>query len=715
MSGAPIRVLLIDDDEDDHVLARDLLEEIGKDRYRLDWEPGCDAALQAIRAQAHDVYLLDYHLGERTGLEILREAIDGGCRAPIIMLTGLGDRDVDLEAMRAGAADYLAKGSLDAPLLERSIRYALERARTLEALRESEERYSLAARGANDGLWDWDLKTDRVYFSPRWKGMLGLADAEVSDRPEEWLGRVHPEDLPRLRKDLETHLAGRTPHFENEHRLSHRDGSFRWMLTRGLAVRDGNGKPYRIAGSQTDTTGRKVYDGLTGLPNRVLFLDRLAASLSRAKRHPGHLFAVLFLDLDRFKLVNDSLGHAVGDQLLIEAARRLEGCVRLGDTVARMGGDEFAILLEEVGDVSDATRVAARIHEKLSAPCDLGGRQVFTSASVGIALSATGYEFPERVLQDADTAMYRAKSLGTARYEVFDEAMRALALARLQMESDLRWTLERGLLDLHYQPIVSLAGGELLGFEALVRWTHPERGPVLPEVFIPVAEETGMILPLGAQVLRRACRQMREWMDRLPGEKPLLVSVNVSGKQLAQADFPEQVAEVLRETGLPAGSLKLEITESAIIENADSAAELLHRLRGMGVGVWLDDFGTGHASFSYLYRFPIDTLKIDRSFIQQLDGEGANSEITRTIVLLAHSLGLNVIGEGVESSRQRDRLRDFACDNVQGFLVSHPLTAEAAGELVAAGWVDPETVSERAGPVTAVMPPGALEGSGHAE
>ncbi|HEX9943463.1 MAG TPA: EAL domain-containing protein [Thermoanaerobaculia bacterium] len=684
MSGEPVRVLLVDDDEDEFVLTRDLLAEIGSERYRLDWEPVYDAALEAICAQAHDVYLLDYHLGERNGLDLLRRAVEAGCRAPIIMLTGLGDRDVDLEAMRAGAADYLSKGGLDAPLLERAIRYALERARTLEALRESEERYSLAARGANDGLWDWDLKAGRVHFSPRWKSMLGLAEAEVSDRPEEWLDRIHPEDLPRLRRDLDAHLEGRTPHFENEHRLLHRDRGYRWMLTRGLAVRDGSGRAYRIAGSQTDTTGRKVYDSLTGLPNRVLFLDRLASSLARAKRHPRYLFAVLFLDLDRFKLVNDSLGHAAGDRLLTEVARRLESCVRLGDTVARLGGDEFAVLLEEVGDISDATRAAARVHQALAAPCDLGGRQVFTSTSIGIALSATGYESAEGMLQDADIAMYRAKSLGASRYEVFDEAMRARALARLQMENDLRWSLERGQLELCYQPIVSLDSGDLLGFEALARWNHPERGQVPPEVFIPVAEETGMILSLGARVLWMACRQMRAWMDRLPGGEPLLVSVNISGRQLAQGDFSEVVAEILAETGVPPQSLKLEITESAIIGNPDLAAEMLRRLQGMGVGVWLDDFGTGHASFGHLYRLPIDTLKIDRSFIRQLEGDGRSSEITRTIVLLAHSLGLKVIGEGVETSGQRERLRDLACDSVQGYLVSLPLAPEAAGELITA-------------------------------
>ncbi len=684
-----IKVLLIDDDEDDHVLTRDLLAEIGRERFRLDWAPCFDAGLRALRERAHDVYLLDYHLGERNGLELLRQAVEDGCRAPIIMLTGLGDREIDLEAMKAGAADYLSKGSLDAPLLERSIRYSLERARTLEALRESEERYSLAAQGANDGLWDWDLRSNEVYFSPRWKGMLGLAEPEVSNQPEEWLGRVHPEDLERLRADLAAHLQGLTLHFENEHRLIHRDGSFRWMLTRGLAVRGRGGQAYRIAGSQTDTTGRKVYDGLTGLPNRMLFLDRLASSLARAKRHPDSLFAVLFLDLDRFKIVNDSLGHPLGDQLLTEVARRLEGCIRLGDTVARMGGDEFAILLEEIHDISDATRVAARVHEALSMPCSLEGREVFTSASVGIAMSATGYESPERVLQDANTAMYRAKSLGRARSEVFDEAMRERALVRLRMESELRRAVEHEQFELLYQPIVSLGSGRVVAFEALARWRHAERGLILPEQFISLAEETGLIVRISDQVLREACRQMRAWIEQLPVDRSFVVSVNISGKQLVHSDFPAHIARVLDETGLPPQRLKLEITESAIVENADSAAELLRQLQAMGVGIWLDDFGTGYSSFSHLHNFPIDTLKIDSSFVKKLGQTGAKPEIIRTIVMLAHSLGMDAIAEGVENPVQRDRLCELGCDSVQGFLFSAPLTAEAAGELIGAARVHP--------------------------
>jgi diguanylate cyclase (GGDEF)-like protein/PAS domain S-box-containing protein len=588
--------------------------------------------------------------------------------------------------MRLGAADFLSKTSLDARLLERAIRYCLERARTLEALRESEERYSLAATGANDGLWDWNLKTDRIYFSPRWKGMLGLAEGDGDEHPEEWFSRVHPEDLAQLRADLAAHLAGATPHFQNEHRLMHRDGTFRWMLTRGLAVRGEDGVPYRIAGSQTDTTGRKVHDALTGLPNRVLFLDRLGSALARAGRHPRGLVGVLSLDLDRFKLVNDSLGHALGDQLLIEVARRLEGCVRPGDTVARLGGDEFAILVEEVRDVRAATRLADRIHETLSAPCRLGGRELFTSTSIGIALSVSAGPppRPEAMLTDADTAMNRAKASGPARAEVFDEAMRARALARLQIESDLRWAVEREELLVEYQPIVAAADGAVVGFEALARWGRPEHGLVLPEEFIPVAEETGLIATLGERILRLTCEQMRRWLEGLPAGSPLAVSVNLSARQLAREDLDVQVGKILEATGLPPERLKLELTESALMENAERSAALLRRLQAMGVGLWLDDFGTGHSSLAYLHRYPFEALKIDRSFVTELDAAEGRPEITRSIVLLAHSLGMAAIAEGVETAAQRDHLQLLGCDRLQGFLFCPALAADEAWDRMAA-------------------------------
>ncbi|WP_216351201.1 bifunctional diguanylate cyclase/phosphodiesterase [Leptolyngbya sp. 'hensonii'] len=551
------------------------------------------------------------------------------------------------------------------------------------ALRESEERYALAAQGANDGLWDWNLRSKVAYFSPRWKGMLGWMEEEISNKPEEWLSRIHPDDVDRVNRELKAHFDNMTSHFESEHRILHRDGKYRWVLSRGFAVRDEEGQVYRIAGSQTDITERKVaeqqlihdafHDTLTNLPNRALFKDRLRQIMERARRHRDYIFAVLFLDLDRFKVINDSLGHLVGDQLLTEIASRLRACLRTTDTVARLGGDEFAILLEEISVVSDATDVATRIQQELSRPFDLNGHEVFTTVSIGIALNAPDYDQPEDLLRDADTAMYRAKALGKARYQVFDQAMHVKAVTQLQVERDLRWAIDRQELSLRYQPIVSLGTGALLGFEALIRWQHPEQGFLSPDKFIPVAEETGLIIPIGFWVLREACRQMRIWQKTLKPNPPLVVSVNLSSKQIAHPNFVDSVRAILQETGLEGKFLKLEITESVILENADAAIDILQQIQSLGIQTAIDDFGTGYSSLSYLHRLPIDTLKIDRSFINRVDSDGDKLELVRTIVTLAWNLGMDVVAEGVETNMQLAQLKALKCEFAQGYLFSVPL------------------------------------------
>jgi diguanylate cyclase (GGDEF)-like protein len=449
-----------------------------------------------------------------------------------------------------------------------------------------------------------------------------------------------------------------------------------------------------MAGSQTDITENKVSDALTGLPNRVLFLDRLERLIARAARRPGEMFAVLFLDLDRFKLVNDSLGHVLGDKLLIEIAQRLEQCLRASDTVARIGeehtiarfgGDEFTILLDGIKRVSDASVVADRIQQALGRPFQIDGHEIFMTASIGIATSATPYEQPEAVLRDADTAMYRAKALGKARSELFDTEMRDRALVRLQLETNLRRAIDRGEFQLHYQPIVSLATGRITGFEGLIRWRQAERGMVSPADFIPAAEETGLILPIGGWVLREACRQMAAWEMMLAPDPSLTISVNLSAKQFLQANLTEQIETVLRETGLPASGLKLEITESTIIENVESVSARLLRLKDIGVQLAIDDFGTGYSSLSYLHRLPIDSLKIDKSFIHAM-GKGKDStQIVRAIIGLAHNLGLDVIAEGVETEEQRAQLAEWGCEFGQGFLFSRPQRSEIARTLIAPG------------------------------
>ena len=425
-----------------------------------------------------------------------------------------------------------------------------------------------------------------------------------------------------------------------------------------------------------------LHDGLTGLPNQALFMDRLGLALERAKRRQDYLFAVLFLDLDRFKVINDSLGHVVGNQLLIAISRRLEAFLRSVDTVARLGGDEFTILLEDVEDTSTAIHIADRIQTELALPFNLNEHEVFTSVSIGIVLSSQSYAQPEDLLRDADIAMYRAKALGKARYEVFDTAMHNRAVSLLQLETDLRRAVTREEFLIHYQPIVSLVTGSIIGFEALVRWNHPERGLISPVKFIPVAEETGMIVLIGQWVLREACCQMHKWHAQFPTTPPLTISVNLSGKQITQPELLKQINQVLKETGLDASSLKLELTESVLIDNTESATAMLSQLRALNVELHMDDFGTGYSSLSYLHRFPINTLKIDRSFISNIGIGGENLEIVRAIVSLAHSLNMKVTAEGVETLEQLALLRGMQCDHGQGYFFSRPLDSIAVEELL---------------------------------
>jgi diguanylate cyclase (GGDEF)-like protein/PAS domain S-box-containing protein len=432
-----------------------------------------------------------------------------------------------------------------------------------------------------------------------------------------------------------------------------------------------------------DITGRRLmeeqlrhdtlHDALTGLPNRLLFMERLSHSIARSKRRESHLFAVLFLDLDRFKVINDSLGHHVGDEMLVLIAQRLQRCLREEDTVARFGGDEFAILLEEISGISDATRVAERIQAELSAPVNLSGFDVFTSASIGIALSSSAYERPEYLLRNADMAMYRAKGMGQSRFEVFDRTMHAQALARLQLETDLRRALDRQEFVVHYQPIISLNTGRICGVEALVRWDHPDQGLMTPDEFIPAAEETGLILPLGRWVLGEACRKVRQWRAHYGAETLGSVGVNLSAKQFSQVDLVEQIWDALRSSGLPPEALRLEITESAVMENADAAIVLLSRLKGLGVQLSLDDFGTGYSSLSYLHRFPLDALKIDRSFVARIDAEERTTRLVETVLTLARGLEVSAVAEGIETEEQLATLRALRCDLGQGFLFSRPL------------------------------------------
>ena len=431
------------------------------------------------------------------------------------------------------------------------------------------------------------------------------------------------------------------------------------------------------------TEQQLLYDPLTGLPNRLLFTERLSHSIQRAKRRKGYQCAVLFLDLNRFKVVNDSLGHQVGDELLTQVATRLQECLRMEDTIARLGGDEFAVLLEDVDDLAGAIRVAERIQRTMQAPVEVNGYELFTSASIGIAMSSPTYNCPEHLLRNADMAMYRAKASGRECYQVFDRAMHAEALARLELETDLRQALERKEFHLAYQPVICLPTGRITGFEALLRWEHPTRGAVPPMDFIPVAEETGLILPLGRWVLGEACRQLSVWRAAFPAFPTLCMSVNLSVKQFCQPDLVDQVREALEENGLDPQHLKLEITESVIVENSAAATDMLHELKALGVQVYMDDFGTGYSSLGYLHRLPLDVLKIDRSFISRMESDNRRFQLVRTILTLAQSVGMATVAEGVTAEAQLRELRHLGCECAQGYLFARPLGAEGAGRLLA--------------------------------
>lgn len=575
------------------------------------------------------------------------------------------------------------------------VRDATSQVRFEETLRESEQRYALAARAANDGLWDWDLRTGHVYYSPRWRAMLGLSREELPPNADAWLGRIHPEDLDGLQTAIQSHLAGATEHFEHEYRILERSGVYRWVLSRGIAVRGPGGVAVRMAGSQTDITERRraeeklrhdaLYDGLTGLPNRVLFMDVLARAMRRQRRDEAYGFAVIFLDLDRFKLVNDSLGHHAGDVLLRGFAERLQACVRLNDTVARLGGDEFTILLEDTTSFDETEIVAERIMRSLDEPFDLDGERIYTSTSIGVAMSDAEYEHPQAILRDADTAMYRAKASGKNRVAFFDRAMHRRARTLLELHTDLRHAVERNELELQYQPIVDLGDRRLRGFEALVRWRHSERGMIWPDEFIPVAEENGLIVPLGDWVLEEACRQTLTWQQAFPEASGLHIAVNLSGKAIADPNLPERVAAILNRVGLAPQSLHLEVTESAVMSNLGDAADVIAGLKELGAQIHIDDFGTGYSSLSYLQRFAVDGVKIDRSFVTKIGEEDGPDPIVRAIAGLAAGMGLDVVAEGIQTHRQAEQLRALGCQFGQGYLYARPLDPAYARTLIADG------------------------------
>jgi diguanylate cyclase (GGDEF)-like protein/PAS domain S-box-containing protein len=577
---------------------------------------------------------------------------------------------------------------------EQAERHAEEQRVITQALRKSEEHFRSAfdyaavgmALVGTDGRW---LSVNRSLCK-----LLGYSEQELLEMNFQAI--THPDDLGASLADIYQMLEGKLVNATREKRYIHKQGHVVWATVSTSSVFDEQGKPMHFIMQAQDITERKqaeeqlhhaaFYDSLTRLPNRALFTEHLQLAINRADNHREHLFGVLFLDIDRFKNINDSLGHVVGDQLLKAVAQRLSRCVRPEDTVSRFGGDEFAILLNGINHATDALAITERILQAIESPFKLSGYDVFTSTSIGIALSTIGYGNTEEILRDADTAMYRAKEQGKGRFEVFDKVMHARAISRLQLENDLRYALDRKELEVYYQPIIKLEDGSLSGFEALIRWNHPERGMVSPADFIPVAEDTELIIPIGQWILFEACRQVREWQSLFPSAKPLTISVNLSGKQFKQPDLVGQVKQILYQTGLDPHCLRLEITESMVMEDAEAATAMLRQLRSLNVQLSIDDFGTGYSSLSYLHRFPVNILKIDKSFVGRMAVDEESMGIVETIITLASKLKMNVVAEGIETQEQWDKLKSLQCQLGQGFLFSRPVPADKARALVNDEW-----------------------------
>jgi diguanylate cyclase (GGDEF)-like protein/PAS domain S-box-containing protein len=566
-------------------------------------------------------------------------------------------------------------------------------------LQDSETKYILTTEVTSDGIWSWDLSSDRIEYSARWKSMIGCGEQEINHSPVEWLVRVHPTDIEKLKTHLAECWQGKIERFELEYSLLHRDGQYRLMQCKCIAVPDADGTVSHLIGAQTDITqNRQIqarlnygvdHDRLTKLPNRQLFIEKLQ-ELSQLEQHPDYSFGILCLDLDRFKSINHNFGDLIGDRLLVEIVRKLESCLRPQDILARLGGDEFAVLLTSFVGEERPAAIASQIQQQLSTPIRIAEHSILVSVSIGIAtpdtndLSGNTTNELLQSLQNAEIAMYQAKAKGKACNEVFESRLHLQSLEKNRSEDDLRKALEQEQFVLHYQPLVQLVDRQLVGFEALIRWEHPSLGMIPPSDFIPLAEATGLITPIGWWVLRSACEQMVQWQQDFQAKsaKSIFISVNITGKQFSQPYAGDIIAQILAETGLNPRCLKLEITESEIIENITLVLPTVERLKSLGVQLSMDDFGTGYSSLSYLHCLPVDTLKIDRSFIRGMESDRHQLELVKTIIKLAEVFELDLVAEGIETETQCAELIALQCKYGQGYLFSQAVNSAIATTLL---------------------------------
>ncbi len=646
-------------------------------------------------------------LPDSSGISTLQRLLGRSNVSPVVVLVEetAEESQIASKVLENGASAYLPRRAATARVLRPLMESVIVSSRVSADLRTREARLRVAVDGAGDGLWEWDFRTEEFYCSARCSTILGMSEEEVIDSPERWFDRVHPDDLNHLRTRLDAHLGGAAGSFECEHRLLNGFADPHWVLARGRAVRDLDGRITSMAGFLMDVTDRRrneeqaihksLHDELTSLANRGLFIDRVERALVVPNRDGGGNVSVLFVDLDHFKRVNDLYGHSAGDQVLIEVARRLESVLRPGDTVARLGGDEFGILLMNVRGADLAIHVAERVLDLVSKPVAVGRNETVVKASIGIAMSDTGYKDAASIIEDADLAMYRAKSMGRSRYEVCDPQMHDRAVSRVNLEADLRQAVEHNEFEMHYQPIVNLDSGRVAGVEAMVRWRHPEQGMLTPAQFIHVAESSGLIVPLGWKVLEDACRQVADWRHDLPEAETLFLSVNLSLKILMAGGMYDRLKETLEATGLPASALILEFPEAVILEYLDQIQDSLMALRNLGIRLAIDDFGLEHGSISQLDRKIFDTLKLDPTITERVNGVSAGDRLPPSLIGIAAELGVEVVAEGVETSEQLEALCGLGCRMAQGFWFAPPARPEILVDAITRPpqwWINPRGI-----------------------